>query len=103
MNPPARFVAVRIPRGSVGLCSFGRIDGRGTNDLENEVVCRIIIIQCRSQDLRILSVIYLILCPGICNPKFTLISFGGSRGNASKQSKSSVTKNRQRTDCSAVC
>ena len=69
MNPPARFVAVRIPRGKVGLCSFGRIEGIERNDLENEDVCRIIMI-----DLRLKSNFdsegCLISCPKIFNPTF---------------------------------
>ena len=42
LNPPARFVAVRIERGRVGLCIMS--DGR-VNELKNEVVCRIIMMQ----------------------------------------------------------
>src|SRR5437762_1451301 len=39
LNPPARFVAVRIERSKVGLCIIS--DGK-VNELKNEVVCRII-------------------------------------------------------------
>jgi hypothetical protein len=43
LKPPPRLVAVRIPRGAVGLCcTFGSTDGRGRNELRKEVVCRII-------------------------------------------------------------
>jgi hypothetical protein len=45
LNPPARFVAVRIPRGTVGLYStFNNNDGRAVTELTNNLVCRIIII-----------------------------------------------------------
>ena len=44
LNPPARFVAVRIPMGRVGLCTiFGSTDGRVMSELSNNLVCRIII------------------------------------------------------------
>ena len=44
LNPPARFVAVRIPRGRVGLCTtLGSTDGSVMNELNNALVCRIII------------------------------------------------------------
>ena len=43
LNPPARFVAVRIPIGRVGLSiTFGRRDGMERNEVINELVGRII-------------------------------------------------------------
>lgn len=43
LNPPARFVAVRIPSGRVGLCTtFGSTEGRVMSELSNDLVCRII-------------------------------------------------------------
>jgi hypothetical protein len=92
LKPPARFVAVRIPSGRVGLTKgFGIADGRESNEVINEGLCRIIIVRmasnrwwfprakiyyrtapCRvstwSQNLRV--------SPSIC-----------SHGNASKQTK----------------
>jgi hypothetical protein len=44
LNPPARFVAVRIPIGRVGLYTiFGSTDGRVMSELSNNLVGRIII------------------------------------------------------------
>lgn len=42
LNPPARFVAVRIESGRVGLCITS--DGI-LNELKNDVVCRIIMMR----------------------------------------------------------
>jgi hypothetical protein len=45
LNPPVRFVAVRIPRGKVGLCNtFGSAEAREKKELMNEAACRIIIL-----------------------------------------------------------
>lgn len=46
LNPPVRFVAVRIARFKVGLRSiFGSAEVRERNELMNEVACRNIILE----------------------------------------------------------
>ena len=53
LNPPARFVAVRIPRGRVGLCTtFGSTEGGVMSELSKNLVCRIIIMNGRKSCLR---------------------------------------------------
>ena len=83
LKPPARFVAVRIPKGKVGFSiTFGSTEGNASNEAMREVVRRIIMMDVSWSLEKEISQ-NPILYPTIFNPNFRC----GSRGNRhSKQS-----------------